>query len=320
MNDIASPPVDVSSPVSAGKLFGAYTLKRIIAEGGMGVVLEAEHNVIKRVVALKTVSPKYAAKEGFRLTLMDAFMRDARILGGIEHPNVLPIYDAGTVGHCPFIAMRLVTGGDLATWIISHGPVPADVALKLGHDCASGLAAIHNSGYLHRDMKPLNLLIEPDWRVFISDFGLALPTGKRPPSGTIAGTPCYLAPEQIRGEDLDERTDIYALGATIYHALTGMPPYMADAPEEIMRKILEATASPRVREKVPGIDERLDSIIAHAMALRPKERYQRCEEMVSDCAALLGGHPPPIASGSSAASKSSRRSTVFGQIARVLGK
>jgi serine/threonine protein kinase len=317
MNDSA--PAD-ASPVSAGKLFGAYTLKRIIAEGGMGVVLEAEHNVIKRPVALKTVSPRYAAKEGFRLTLMDAFMRDARILGGIEHPNVLPIYDAGTVGHCPFIAMRLVTGGDLATWIVSHGPVQSDIALKLAHDCAGGLQAIHSSGYLHRDIKPLNLLIEPDWRIFISDFGLALPRGKKPPAGTIAGTPCYLAPEQIRSEDLDERTDIYSLGATIYHALTGTPPFTGETPEEILKKILQANASPRVRERLPQIDERLDAIVACAMAQRAQDRYRSCADMASDCAALLAGNTPPIACSGGQTTKSNRRSTVFGQLARVLGK
>jgi serine/threonine protein kinase len=311
-----------NSPVAAGKLFGAYTLKRIIAEGGMGVVIEAEHNVIKRLVALKTVSPKYAAKEGFRLTVMDTFMRDARILGSIEHPNVLPIYDAGTVGHCPFIAMRLITGGDLATWITSHGPVKHDVAVKLAHDCAAGLKAIHSAGYLHRDIKPLNLLIEDDWRVFISDFGLALAKGKRPPSGTIAGTPCYLAPEQIRGEDLDERTDIYSLGATIFHAITGAPPYLGETPEAIMRQILEATAPPPVRT-TPAVDMRLEWIIHRAMASNPSARYRTTDELMEDCMALLGGQPPPHAGSNGAAtnaSSKSRRSTVFGSIAaKVFG-
>lgn len=305
------------SPITTGKLFGAYTLRRIIAEGGMGVVLEAEHNVIKRLVALKTVSPKYAAKEGFRLTLMDTFMRDARILGSIEHPHVLPIYDAGTVGHCPFIAMRLVTGGDLATWITSHGPVPAETALRLARDCAGGLQAIHTAGYLHRDIKPLNLLIEPDWKVFISDFGLALPMGKQPPSGTIAGTPCYLAPEQIRGEPLDCRTDVYALGATIFHALVGKPPYQGSSPEDICRQILEAYGPPSLKDLLPHVDEHLAAIVQHAMAHRPQDRYQQAQELQADCIALLSGNPPPIASGGQ---KHSRRSSVFGSIARVLGK
>jgi serine/threonine protein kinase len=305
-----------NNAVGIGKLFGAYTLRRIIAEGGMGVVIEAEHNVIKRRVALKTVSPKYAAKEGFRLTLMDTFMRDARILGSIEHPNVLPIFDAGTVGHCPFIAMRLVSGGDLATWITSYGTLKPDVAVKLARDCASGLSAIHEAGFLHRDIKPLNLLIEPDWRVFISDFGLALPKGKKPPAGTIAGTPCYLAPEQIRGEDLDERIDIYALGATIYHALTGSPPYMGSSPEEILKQILQASNPPRLRDRLPNADVHIDALLAKAMSQRAADRYSHAREFMEDCDAILDGHPPPIACGNG----KQRRSTVFGSIARVLGK
>jgi len=320
MNDT---PSNDNSPVAAGKLFGAYTLKRILAEGGMGVVIEAEHNVIKRMVALKTVSPKYAAKEGFRLTVMDTFMRDARILGSIEHPNVLPIYDAGTVGHCPFIAMRLITGGDLATWITSFGPVKPDIALKLAHDCAAGLKAIHQAGFLHRDIKPLNLLIESDWRVFISDFGLALAKGKKPPAGTIAGTPCYLAPEQIRGEDLDERTDIYALGATIFHAVTGAPPYLGESPEDIMRQILQATHPPAVTT-TPAIDMRLEWIIQHAMAGNPLARYQTTDQLMEDCTALLSGQSPPYASGTvgshNGTTAKTRRSTVFGSIkAKVFG-
>lgn len=308
-------------PYSAGKLFGAYTLRRIIAEGGMGVVIEAEHNAIKRVVALKTVSPKYAAKEGFRLTLLDTFMRDARILGSIDHPNVLPIYDAGTVGHCPFIAMRMVNGGDLATWITSHGPIKEDVALRVAHDCAAGLKAIHGAGFLHRDIKPLNILIEPDWRVFISDFGLALAKGKRPPPGTIAGTPCYLAPEQIRGEDLDDRTDLYALGATIFHAVTGAPPYLGDRPEDIMKLILEAYQPPRAKGKVPTLDDRLDAIIAKAMACAPADRYQTHDEMMLDCRSVMAGQSPSIAlgQGPSGKSASGRRSSVFGSLARVFG-
>ncbi len=311
------PPSADEKPYQAGKLFGAYTLLRIIAEGGMGVVIEAEHNVIKRIVALKTVSPKYAAKEGFRLALMDTFMRDARILGQIDHPNVLPVFDAGTVGHCPFIAMRMVGGGDLATWITSHGPIKEDIALHLAHDCASGLKAIHAAGFLHRDIKPLNLLIESDWRVFISDFGLAIAKDKKPPAGTIAGTPSYLAPEQIRGDDLDERTDIYALGATIYHAVTGVPPFMGDRPEDIMRQILESSHPPSPIERTPALDQNLANIITHAMAMKPSERYQNTDQMMADCKNVLQGQAPHFAS---ASNRSSRRTTMFGSLAqRVFG-
>jgi eukaryotic-like serine/threonine-protein kinase len=310
------PPPPDDKPYQAGKLFGAYTLQRIIAEGGMGVVIEAEHNVIKRLVALKTVSPKYAAKEGFRLALMDTFMRDARILGKIDHPNVLPVYDAGTVGHCPFIAMRLVAGGDLATWITSNGPIKQDIALHVAHDCASGLKAIHAAGFIHRDIKPLNILIEPDWRVFISDFGLALPKGQKPPAGTIAGTPCYLAPEQIRGEDLDERTDIYALGATLFHAVTGTPPYSGSQPEEIMRKILESAGPPSAKALSPSLDERLDAIIMRAMSLRAVERYNTTDEFMSDCSSVINGGSPDFAM----FGRRTRKTTVFGSIAqRVFG-
>ena len=298
-------------PYQTGKLFGAYTLRRIIAEGGMGVVIEAEHNVIKRLVALKTVSPKYAAREGFKLALMDTFMRDARILGKIDHPNVLPIYDAGTVGHCPFMAMRLVTGGDLQTWVTSHGPVSDEIALRVAHDVGSGLKAIHAAGFLHRDIKPLNILIESDWQVFICDFGLALPKGQKPSGDSIAGTPCYLPPEQIRNEDIDERADLYALGATLFYSVTGQPPFTGDQPAEILGQILQSHQPPNPKSHVPNLDDRIAAIITRAMGMNLVDRYANLDEFMGDCASVLADGTPDYA-----LRKRSKRS-LFGSISRV---
>lgn len=278
-----------------GQSFGDYTFYHVLAEGGMGIILEAEHKVIRRKVALKIVSPKYAARNGYSTELIDTFMHEARVLGAIDHPNVITLYDAGLVGQCPFMAMRLVGGGDLGTRVANYGPLSDELALRIMRDLAAGVNAMHLAGFIHRDIKPANVLLEANGTPRLSDFGLAVTLGETVNGMIIAGTPSYLAPEQISGSPLDERTDVYALGATIFFAITGQPPFVGSTPEETIQLVRDATKPPTARFLRPNVNKHLSMIIRRAMIRDPEKRYKDASEIEHDCRAVLDGNEPEYA-------------------------
>jgi serine/threonine protein kinase len=278
-----------------GQSFGDYTFYHILAEGGMGIILEAEHKVIKRKVALKIVSPKYAARNGYNPELVDTFMHEARILGAIDHPNVITLYDAGQVGQCPYMAMRLVGGGDLGTRVANFGPLNDELTLRIMRDLAAGIHAMHAAGFINRDIKPANVLLETNGTPRLTDFGLAIPMSEQPQGTTIAGTPSYLSPEQAACGKIDLRSDIYALGATMFFAVTGQPPFSAATPEETVQLVRESTRIPTTRTVKPGINKHLATIIRRAMAHEPDKRYKDAQEIEHDCRAVLEGQEPEYA-------------------------
>jgi serine/threonine protein kinase len=275
--------------------FGNYTFSHILAEGGKGVIFEAEHTSIKRRVALKIVSPKYAAREGISTALIAAFMREARVMGAIDHPNVVTLYDAGVVGQCPYLAMQLISGGDLQRQILKHGPMRDEGALVLLRNCAAGLGAIHDAGYINRDIKPANVLMELNGTPRISDFGVAVPANEVPTDDVIAGTPSYLAPEQIHHQGLDARSDIYSLGASFWYVTTGKAPFDGSSSEEILSHLLTATKPPHLDLGSSSSAQGLTQIILHAMDFQPDKRYQNTDEIIHDCSAVLAGGEPEYA-------------------------
>jgi serine/threonine-protein kinase len=278
-----------------GQSFGDYTFYHILAEGGMGIILEAEHKVIGRKVALKIVSPKYAARNGYSPELIDTFMHEARVLGAIDHPNVITLYDAGLVGQCPFMAMRLVGGGDLGTRVANFGPLNDELALRIMRDCAAGMHAMHLSGYINRDIKPANILLETNGTPRLTDFGLAIPINEQPQGTVIAGTPSYLAPEQINGGQIDALTDIYAIGATMFFAITGQAPFAGSTPEDTIQLVRDAVRQPTTRHLRPNINKHLATIIRKAMSREPDKRYKDASEIEHDCRAVLDGNEPEYA-------------------------
>ncbi len=291
--------------------FGPYRCLHVIAEGGMGVVIAAEHEIIGRTVALKIVNPKYAAQEGYRQELIDQFLHEARVLGVIEHVNVVTLYDAGVVGQCPYLALRMVGGGDLGSRILRHGPLAGSEALRLMADCASGLRAVHQAGWVSRDLKPGNILLDKDLSPRLIDFGLAVPVGSTPPHEFIAGTPAYMAPEQITGHVLDERTDLYALGAAMFFALTGREPYQAETPELTVLAVRGAVNAPGLQAARQDVEPHLAAIIDKAMAPQPDRRYKDALEIVHDCESVLNGGEPEYAL---IGAKSRRRKSFIGAI------
>ena len=241
----------------------------------MGVVYRARHLALDRERALKVISPALSEDPHFR----ERFQREARLAASLEHPNVVPVDHAGDEGGVLYLSMRLVEGSDLRRIVEAEGPLDARRASQLLAGVAAGLDAAHERGLLHRDVKPANVLVEGvngDERVFLTDFGISRIAGGGgtvTASGELLGSPDYVAPEQVAGDRVDYRTDVYALGCLLHFALTGQPPFPRD--NDLAKLFAHANAPrPRPSELVPGLPAALDGVVARAMAIRPEYRYE----------------------------------------------
>lgn len=243
-----------------GSTLAGYRIDSLLARGGMGIVYRATQVALERPVALKVVARELADQEGFR----ERFLRESRLAARLEHPSVVPVYDAREEDGELIVAMRLVEGGDLRQLIDREGPLEPGRAIDLLGQVAEALDAAHAAGIVHRDVKPHNILIEGE-RAYLSDFGLAKAyEGGSGTSASIVGTVEYMAPEQWRGERVGPAADVYSLGCVLYEALTGIVPYA--------RK--EADAEPELPR---GIDE----VIERAVSKDPERRYATAGEMIA---------------------------------------
>ncbi len=254
-----------------GSTLAGYRLDALIARGGMGVVYRATHLALDRPVALKVIARHLADDEGFR----NRFLRESRLAARLDHPNVVPVFDAREEDGELIVAMRLVEGGDLRKRIRTDGPMPPEEALDLLGQVADALDAAHAAGIVHRDVKPHNILLEGD-RAYLSDFGLAKALGDSGVlSGTsIVGTVEYMSPEQWRGEKVGPAADVYSLGCVLYEALTGVVPYARQA------------------ESVePEMPQGLDRVIERAVAKDPAGRYATAGELIEAARERQGATP-----------------------------
>ena len=230
--------------LAPGAVIAGYRIESVIGRGGMGVVYRACELELDRDVALKVIAPELLEDEDIR----SRFLREVRAAASVEHPNVVPVHAAGERNGVAFLAMRLIAGEDLKRLVIREGPLPPGRAVELVRRAAAGLDAIHRAGYVHRDVKPANVLVDRDGHVYVSDFGLARqvldsvgPTGP----GRWVGTLDYVAPEQIRGERVDARADVYALGGVLAFVLTGRVPYEREGDEaKLWAQLSELAADP----------------------------------------------------------------------------
>src|SRR5439155_1681730 len=245
----------------------------------MGVVYRAQHMHLGRTVALKLLNPDLAANEEFR----ERFVRESRAAAELEHPNIVPVYDAGEVDGRLYLAMKFVEGTDLAHVINEEGKLSAERTLPLLEQLASALDAAHEHGLIHRDVKPANALLDGD-RLYLTDFGLTRRVDSTRPltaNGRAVGTAAYLAPEQIRGEPLDRRVDVYALGCVMYQCLAGQPPYLRDTDMLIMWAHVGAEP-PSVSTDVPNLPPDvvlLDASLEQAGALTFAQALREAETM-----------------------------------------
>ena len=268
--------VSVPNP-TPGTILGAYRVEGQLGAGSMGEVFKAVDTGLNRRVAIKILSEKHRDSA----ELYKRFVREGRAVAAISHPNVVQVFATGTFDDRPYIAMELLDGVDLGTTVDKKGPLGSVEAAHAILDAAQGLGAAAKAGLIHRDVKPSNLVRLGDGKVKVTDFGLAKPVdpGSEPAltaMGVVVGTPDYIAPEQARGETIDERVDIYALGGTLYFVLTGVPPYRTGRPAD--DKYLKVVARhlrnppPDATERNPACDRELATLAMQLMAKKSTER------------------------------------------------
>ena len=265
-----------------------YEIEGVLGRGGMGVVYRARHLRLNRTVALKMLlTGAYAGREQF-----ERFEHEARIVAGLRHPNIVQLYDVGTVEGRPYFTMEIVEGGSLARKL-SGTPLSAIEAASLVADLAAAVEAAHQSGIIHRDLKPDNVLLTDDGTPKVSDFGLArqLESGLGLTlTGAPLGTPSYMAPEQARGDktSVGPATDIYALGAILYECLTGRPPFRADSATATLQQVVsdEPVSPARLNRRVP---RDLETICLKCLQKEPQKRYARRRLWQTTCAVSSAG-------------------------------
>ena len=262
----------LARPVGATSIVAGYRIEDLLASGGMGVVYRATQLALERPVAVKLIAPERAADPAFRAR----FELESRVAAAIEHPNIIPVYEAGDDDGLLFIAMRLVDGIDLAGLVARSGPLSPRVAVDVVTQAAGALEAAHANDLVHRDVKPGNLLISFDdpAHVYLTDFGLARHigqgTGLTRPDGWV-GTLDFVAPEQLRSGPVDARADVYALAGVLYFCLTGEPPFAGENAATTMWAHLNAPA-PRAGAKAADVPRALDDVIGAGLAKDPADR------------------------------------------------
>ena len=236
--------------ISPGATFGGYRIESLVARGGMGVVYRALDISLQRPVALKLIAPELAEDERFR----SRFLMEPRLAASLDHPSVVPIYEAGEREGRLYLVMRWVEGTDLRRLLDADGKLDPQRTIATLMQVADALDATHRRGLVHRDVKPANILLDEDGHAYLTDFGITKHIeGDSPDGGRIAGTIDYLAPEQIRGEELDGRTDGYALACVLYECLAGSPPFRRPSESQALWAHLREPAPP-LREH-PALDD-----------------------------------------------------------------
>jgi DNA-binding beta-propeller fold protein YncE len=272
----------VTQTLTPGTELAGYRIEGVAGEGGMGVVYRATQLALGRPVALKLISREHAGDESFRAR----FKRESQLAALIDHPNVLPVYEAGEAGGLPFIAMRFVAGVDLRA-LLEREPLDRERGVDIVGQVAAALDAAHRRGLVHRDVKPANVLLDAEGgHVYLTDFGVSKQAGSGTAvtqAGVFVGTIHYVAPEQIRGEPVDGRADVYSLGCVLYHALAGAVPFERDS--DI------ATIQSHLNEPPPKLGESaMDAVIERALAKDPAARFATAGELAAAARAAL--HDP----------------------------
>ncbi len=280
--------------LAPGQRFGAYQIEAVAGRGATGVVYVAEQVRLGRKVALKVLSGEYAHDEA----LAQRFLRESRTAAALDHPHIVPIFDAGEEAGTPYLAMKLIPGGDLKEMLAQRpGGLAPQHVLAVAQQIGSALDTGALRGLIHRDVKPANILLEDrggEWHCYLVDYGIA----KHSAAATLTkanqfvGTLLYIAPEQIEGKATTGATDQYSLGCVLYEALTGQPPFAAagDNPVTLLHAHL-SQAPPRVTAVRPALPPALDSVIQRALAKNPLERYASCGDLARALGAGVAGGP-----------------------------
>lgn len=284
-------------PALVGQRLGDYTIEAVVGRGGMATVYRARDQRLGRAVALKVLAPQLAEDSRFR----DRFVRESRLVASIDHPHIIPIYEASEHDGMLFIAMRYVEGGsDMRKLVQANGPLPVARANHLFSQIASALDEAHANGLVHRDVKPANILVTGNDHIYLTDFGLtkssSADTGLTS-QGHFMGTPRYVAPEQIRGLPVDGRADGYSFACVVYEALAGLPPFQRDTELALLYAHVSHDPPPLTPYR-PDLPHVVNQVMSRALAKSPLDRYPTCTAFVSALRDAISGMegdlPSPI--------------------------
>ncbi|HEU5251683.1 MAG TPA: serine/threonine-protein kinase [Thermoanaerobaculia bacterium] len=273
--------------LQVGTLFaGRYEIQSVLGVGGMGIVYKAYDRELDDVVAIKTL--RWEALSADR-TLLDHFKQEIRLARRITHPNVLRTYDLGESNGLRFLSMEFVEGRTLKHLVETGEVLPTAVGLRIAKQVCAGLAAAHEVGVIHRDVKSQNIIVEPTGGLKIMDFGTARVTEDRGATGAVIGTPDYMSPEQVRGLPLDCRSDIYSAGVVLYEVFTGSLPFEGDSPLAVVLKHVN-DAAPLPQWKNPWIEPRIAAILMKCLEKDPAARFQSMGELSEALARVTVRH------------------------------
>jgi serine/threonine protein kinase len=278
-----SPPSTSAADPLIGRVVGAYLIKGVLGVGGMGTVYQAAGPYGERV-ALKLIKGDLARDDVFRRR----FAREARIARRVQHPHIVPVLDTGEYEGRPYLVQRLIEAGTLAGKIKEQGKMDVETTVRVCRQITPGLDALHVAGLIHRDMKPANILLDQQGKAYITDFGLAKDSQgsvlTRP--GQALGSVDYMAPEQIRSEDVSAATDVYALGCVVYECLCGAPPF---ADRQGMRVLWAHLQDPPVNPRVkrPDLSPEFGAAIMRALEKNPSQRPQSATEFARELETAL---------------------------------
>jgi serine/threonine protein kinase len=281
--------ISVISEVEEGRFIpgtligGRYRIIQLLGRGGMGEVYRATDLALAQSVALKFLTGETAVNE----RLLERFHSEVRIARQVSHPNVCRVYDIGEADGFPFISMEYVDGEDLASLLQRIGRLPSDKALEIARKLCAGLAAAHERGVIHRDLKPQNVMLDKRGQVVIMDFGLAAVTGKLTGKEARNGTPAYMSPEQLRGDSVTIRSDIYALGLIFYELFTGKRAFEANSVADLLR-LQESSRPVSMTSLAVDVDPAVEKVILRCLSVNPAERPP---DALAIAAALPGGDP-----------------------------
>src|SRR5262245_39987002 len=251
----------------------------------MATVYLAEDQDLGRRVALKVLDERHAQDEQF----VERFRREAMSAAVLSHPNIVAVYDRGEANGTYYIAMEYLEGKTLKELIVARGPTPVRVAIDYARQILAALDFAHRNGIVHRDIKPHNVIIAPDGRLKVMDFGIARSGSSQvTEAGSIIGTAQYLSPEQARGASAGPAADIYSTGIVLYEMLTGSVPFTGDTPLEVAMKHLSSVPEPPSKKR-PEIPHNLDAVVLRALAKDPESRYRNAREMDADLARIAAG-------------------------------
>ncbi|MFC6085022.1 serine/threonine-protein kinase [Sphaerisporangium aureirubrum] len=279
-------------PPLVGAQIADYQVEAVVGRGGMATVYRARDRRLGRAVALKVLAPQLSQDPRFR----ERFVRESRLVAAVDHPNIIPIYEAGERDDLLFIAMRYVEGADLRKVIQSAGPLPVARAYRLFTQIASALDAAHQQGLVHRDVKPANILVtegsdrDPE-HIYLTDFGLTKSTFSEAgltSHGHFMGTPRYVAPEQIRGLAVDGRSDLYAFACVVYETLAGQPPFQRETELALLYAHVSHDPPPLTPYR-PDLPHAVNRVMARALAKTPAERFGTCGEFVTALRDAISG-------------------------------